>query len=70
MCLPVKNLFTITMVRRYINDKILILNVGWLNKGNRTLVEATIETIKTIVPNAEFDLTKGSNSNEFEELFR
>jgi polysaccharide pyruvyl transferase WcaK-like protein len=37
--------------------KILILNVGWSNKGNRALVESTIETIKTFVPDAEFNLT-------------
>ena len=37
--------------------KILILNVGWSNKGNRALVDSTIETIKTFVPDTEFDLT-------------
>lgn len=36
--------------------KILILNVGWSNKGNRALVESTIETIKTFVPATEFNL--------------
>jgi len=36
--------------------KILILNVGWSNKGNRALVESTIETIKTFVPDTEFYL--------------
>ena len=36
--------------------RILILNVGSTNKGNRALVESTIETIKTFVPDAEFYL--------------
>ena len=36
--------------------KILILNVGWSNKGNRALVDSTIETIKTFVPDTEFNL--------------
>lgn len=36
--------------------KILILNVGSTNKGNRALVESTIETIKTFVPDTEFYL--------------
>ena len=36
--------------------KILILNVGGSNKGNRALVESTIETIKTFVPDTEFYL--------------
>ena len=36
--------------------KILILNVGWPNKGNRALVHSTIETIKTFVPDTEFNL--------------
>ena len=36
--------------------KILILNVGWSNKGNRALVDSTIETIKNFVPATEFNL--------------
>ena len=36
--------------------KILILNVGWSNKGNRALVNSTIGTIKNFVPDAEFNL--------------
>ena len=36
--------------------KILILNVGWSNKGNRAIVHSTIETIKKFVPDAEFNL--------------
>ena len=36
--------------------KILILNVGWSNKGNRALVDSTIETIKKFVPATEFNL--------------
>lgn len=36
--------------------KILILNVGESNKGNRALVNSTIETIKTFVPEADFNL--------------
>ena len=36
--------------------KILILNVGWLNKGNRALVDTTIETINNFVHNVEFNL--------------
>lgn len=36
--------------------KILILNVGWENKGNRALVHSTIETIKNFVPATEFNL--------------
>ena len=37
--------------------KILILNVGWSNKGNCAIVHSTIETIKRFVPDAEFNLT-------------
>jgi polysaccharide pyruvyl transferase WcaK-like protein len=36
--------------------KILILNAGNTNKGNRALVHATIETIKNFVIDAEFNL--------------
>jgi polysaccharide pyruvyl transferase WcaK-like protein len=36
--------------------KILILNVGWTNKGNCALVHSTMETIKCFIPNAEFVL--------------
>lgn len=36
--------------------KILILNVGWSNKGNCAIVHSTIETIKNFVPDAEFNL--------------
>ena len=36
--------------------KILILNVGWSNKGNRALVNSTIETINRFVPDTEFNL--------------
>jgi len=48
--------------------KILILNVGWPNKGNLALVESTIGTIKTFVPDAEFNLTGPTkvSHNEFQ----
>ena len=36
--------------------KILILNVGWTNKGNCALAHSTMETIKCFIPNAEFVL--------------
>jgi polysaccharide pyruvyl transferase WcaK-like protein len=36
--------------------KIHILNVGSTNKGNHAIVESTIETIKTFVPDTEFYL--------------
>lgn len=36
--------------------KILILNVGKLNKGNCALVDSTIKTIKDLIPGVEFEL--------------
>lgn len=36
--------------------KILILNVGWLNKGNNALVISTMETIKQFILDADFVL--------------
>lgn len=36
--------------------KILMLNVGWSNKGNRALVYSIIEMIKTFVPRVKFNL--------------
>lgn len=36
--------------------KVLILNVGWLNKGNVALVQSTMNAIKQFVPCAEFSL--------------
>lgn len=36
--------------------KILVLNVGWSNKGNRAIVDSTIEMIKNFIPDAEFNL--------------
>ncbi len=37
--------------------KILLLNVGWSNKGNVALVNSTINIINSIIPGAEFVLT-------------
>jgi len=36
--------------------KILILNVGWSNKGNRALIISIMEIIKKFIPDAEFNL--------------
>jgi len=47
--------------------KILILNVGVTNKGNRALVHSTIETIKRFIPDVEFNLM-GPNPLTHEEL--
>lgn len=47
--------------------KILILNVGWSNKGNRALVQSTIEAINRFIPETEFNLMgpAGVVHNEF-----
>jgi len=36
--------------------KMLILNVGWSNKGNCALVNSTIETIERFIPDVQFTL--------------
>lgn len=36
--------------------KILILNAGWSNKGNRALVQSTMEAINMFIPRTEFNL--------------
>lgn len=41
--------------------KILVLNVGWSNKGNLALVHSTMETIKYFVPDAKFTLMGPDN---------
>ena len=48
--------------------KILILNVGRANKGNRALVYSTIEAIKSFVPGAEFNLM-GPDKADHNELW-
>jgi len=45
--------------------KILLLNVGWPNRGNWALVYSTIEIIKKYVPNAKFTLL-GTEENSIE----
>ena len=44
--------------------KILILNVGWSNKGNVALVKSTMYSINKFIPDAEFFLM-GSESVDF-----
>lgn len=45
--------------------KFLMLNVGWTNKGNCTLAHSTMETIKTFVPDAEFNLIRPAIRKNF-----
>jgi polysaccharide pyruvyl transferase WcaK-like protein len=47
--------------------KILVLNAGISNKGNRALVTSTIRTIEDMVPNVEFSLM-GPDKIDFEDL--
>jgi hypothetical protein len=42
--------------------KILLLNVGWSNKGNLALWTSTVKTIRYFVPDAEFNFV---GPNEF-----
>jgi len=41
--------------------KILILNVGWANKGNVALIKTTMQTIEKFVPNVEFNMLGPQN---------
>lgn len=47
--------------------KILLLNVGWSNKGNLALIHSTMKTVENFVPNVEWNLLgpDAINKNKF-----
>jgi len=48
--------------------KILILNVGWSNKGNVALVKSTMDAINTFNPDSKFYLMGKEGNTHFDDL--